>query len=124
LAKLPELNRIRTRNASAMSDLLEGTATIILPTESAGVTHSWHQYTIRVSDRDGLSGYLKERDIGCGIYYPRLIQDYPHLEQFRTNCPVAQQVVQEVISLPIHPGLTLDDIETVAKAVIGFTEGE
>ena len=123
LAKLPELNRIRARNANAMSDLLEGTAAIVLPTESAGVTHSWHQYTIRVSDRDGLSGYLKERDIGCGIYYPRLIQDYPHLEKFRSQCPVAENVVSEVISLPIHPGLTLDDIEKVARAVIGFIEG-
>ena len=123
LSKLPEFNRKRAKNANTLSKLLEGTP-LILPEEPEGFTHAWHQYTIRISDRNGLSKYLGEREIGTGIYYPRLIQDYPHLEQFRTNCPVAQQVVQEVISLPIHPGLTLDDIETVAKAVIGFIEGE
>ena len=123
LSKLPEFNRIRARNAKALSEMLEGTP-VILPEEPEGFTHAWHQYTIRISDRHGLSDYLREREIGTGIYYPRLIQDYPHLEQFRSKCPIAEKVVHEVISLPIHPGITLDDIEHVAKAVIGFIEGE
>ena len=124
LGKLPELNAIRARNASAMSDLLVGVGEIILPREPEGMTHAWHQYTIRVKDRDSLSAHLRENGIGTGVYYPRLIQDYPHLESFRSHCPVAENVVQEVLSLPIHPGLTLDDVEQVARAVIGFVEGE
>ena len=50
-----------------------------LPSELPNSTHAWHQYTIRVKDRMSLREYLASNGIGSGIYYPRLIQDYPHI---------------------------------------------
>ena len=60
--------------------------------------------------RDDLAKFLREKNIGTGVYYPRLIQDYPHLVPFASDCPVAQQVVTEVLSLPVHAGLQISDV--------------
>tara|TARA_B100000401_G_scaffold169141_1_gene113040 strand:+ start:9557 stop:10663 length:1107 start_codon:yes stop_codon:yes gene_type:complete len=123
LKKLPRLNSRRKENAKLLSELLEEVGdSIILPIEPKGFTHAWHQYTVRVSDRTKLAEFLKERGIGCGIYYPRLIYEYPHLQKFKTVCENAERVVSDVISLPVHPGLKREDIEEIAQGVIDWSD--
>ncbi len=121
LKKLPSFNSIRERNAKLLTSLLADVADVVLPSESPNTTHAWHQFTIRVKDRMSLREHLNSNGIGSGIYYPRLIQDYPHLKKFGSSCPVAQNVVSEVISLPVHAGLTEEDITRVADCILSWS---
>lgn len=117
LNKLPKFNTIRNRNAMLLLEGLTGLEGIILPSIPEGYKHVWHQFTIRLDDRESLSEYLKSKDIETRTYYPRLVQDYPHLEQFSSECPTASKVVDQVISLPVHPSLTEQDIETIIEEI-------
>ena len=118
LKKLPDFISTRGKNAEILSNSLSGISNIVLPLTPPNFTHAWHQYTIRVEDRQTLSTKLREKEIGSGVYYPRLIQDYPHLQVFKSDCPVAEQIVKEVISLPVHAGLSEAEVSYVADAVI------
>tara|TARA_B100000963_G_scaffold361996_1_gene401823 strand:+ start:8827 stop:9924 length:1098 start_codon:yes stop_codon:yes gene_type:complete len=120
LKKLPEFNRIRNRNAEILNEKLSNLDGIITPVVPPEMTHAWHQYTIRVQDRDGLREFLGTRSIGSGSYYPRLIQDYPHLERFSNHCPNAEEIVKQVISLPIHAGLSDEKVHRVGEAVLDW----
>jgi len=122
LSKLGKFNELRKRNASIFTEKFSNIDKIKTPKTKKGFEHSWHQYTIRTEDRDSLAKYLGEREIGTGKYYPRLICDYPHLQKFRAHCPIAQSLVKEVISLPVHPGLTLEEVEKVTTSVIEWSE--
>lgn len=122
LKKLPEFNRIRNKNAKILNEKLSSLDGITTPSVPSGMTHAWHQYTIRVRDRDDLRGFLKSRGIGSGSYYPRLIQDYPHLNGFSSDCPRAEEIVNQVISLPIHAGLTEEEVHRVGEAVLEWHE--
>jgi dTDP-4-amino-4,6-dideoxygalactose transaminase len=98
-------------------DGLKGIPGIILPSTPDGFHHVWHQFTIRSENRNSLSSSLQKEEIETRIYYPRLIQDYPHLEVNRSSCPVAEQIVTEVISLPVHPGLSVQDVDRIIAAI-------
>ncbi len=129
---LPQLDRYdenvatRRRNAAALSEMLAGSDGLVLPTETPGRRHVWHQYTVRVSadapiDRAELGERLAGAGVGSGIYYPKLVHDYdcyrdhPLIE--RSETPVAQRVAGEVLSLPVHTGLSEADLETIASSV-------
>jgi dTDP-4-amino-4,6-dideoxygalactose transaminase len=105
---------------------LADVAEIATPVTSAGNSHVWHQYTIRVLEgskrsRDEVIEYLTSQGVGCGIYYPYLAHDYdcfrgnPSIEP--TSTPVAARLVREVISLPVHQYLAVEDLATIASAV-------
>jgi len=124
LRKLHEFNAVRTRNASILNEKLEDLDGIITPKVPDNMTHSWHQYTIRSKDREGLADFLRNNGIGSGKYYPRLIQDYPHLKNFSNECPIAEKLVREVISLPVHPALSSTEVNRVAESVIRWHDGQ
>lgn len=87
--------------------------------------HVFHQYTLRVleTDRDALVQYLNSLDIPCGVYYPiplhaqKAYVDERYREQ---NFKVTNQLVKEVISLPMHTELDDEQIDYISKAVIDF----
>lgn len=129
---IPQLRRIeaiiarRQENAKLLSGLLQDVPGLVTPVVADGNSHVWHQYTIRVTDearisRDELVEKLGHREIGCGIYYPRIANDYdcfrshPLIEM--TETPVARRLVNEVVSLPVHQFLEVSEIERVAAAV-------
>ncbi len=129
---LPQLRRLKTivqarqANAKALSAGLAGITGLVLPVVPEGREHVWHQYTVRVTpdaavDRDGLSARLTEAGIGNGFFYPRLMHDYDcyrgHPLVAADETPFARQVASEVISLPVHPGVSPSDIERIVDAV-------
>ena len=86
----------------------------------------YHQYTVRVTDdatldRDGLAAALAARGVGSGVYYPRVVFDYDcFLDDPRVKVeavPHARRAAREVLSLPVHPGLTRADVDRVVEAV-------
>jgi len=117
LPKLPGYNARRREIASRYDRELRG---VVTPRERPGTTHVYHQYTIRVSQRDAFADRLKERGVGSAIYYPIPVhRQKPFIargygdEQF----PVTERLTEEVLSIPVHPSLTEDEVATVIGAV-------
>ncbi len=117
LERLPGFNEARRTNAARLSAGLAGSPGMTLPTEPEGSHHVYHQYTVRVDDRDALQRSLREAGIGSGVYYPRALYQYDHLAGFARRCPHAEEAARSVLSLPVHPGLSADDVDAVVDAV-------
>ncbi|MBN2169497.1 MAG: DegT/DnrJ/EryC1/StrS family aminotransferase [Actinobacteria bacterium] len=88
------------------------------------VSHVYHQYTIRIKQRDQLQELLGEAGIGTSVYYkpPLHLQDcYRDLGHKRGDFPVSEKASTEVLSLPMFPGITQEEKETVCDAVNNFS---
>jgi len=119
LERLAELTAARRRNAGILNHLLVDDR-IVLPTTPPGRRHVYHQYTIRHPDRDALIDHLEDAGVGAGVYYSRPIPDEPAYDHVDEEFPVAQRLCEEVVSLPAHPGLSNDDLQTIAGAINEF----
>ncbi len=90
---------------------------VMTPPVAQGAVHVYHQYTVRVpSDRDGFAAALAARGVGSGVYYPTPVH---RLASFGIvfDLPETTRAAVEVLSLPVHPGLTDDDVEQVIEGV-------
>jgi perosamine synthetase len=118
MGKLERFNEARIANARYLSEHLRG---VVIPAVPEGRRHVFHQYTVRVPDgrRDAVLDGLKERGIGTGVYYPVPIhrQHFYRDMGYDLTLPEAEQAAWEVLSLPIHPGLSLTDLEMMVDAV-------
>ena len=119
LEKLEQFNEARIANAAYFSQHLEG---VTVPTVPDDRHHVFHQYTIRVPDgrRDTLREHLKDNGVGTGIYYPVPIHKQTYYTQelgYEVRLPEAERAADEVLSLPVHPALSREDLETIVGAV-------
>jgi dTDP-4-amino-4,6-dideoxygalactose transaminase len=115
LRQLADWTAQRQRNAAFLDQALRG---VVVPPVAAGRTHVYHQYTIRVvdHDRDRFAAELAERGVGSGVYYPTPIHRLPSFG-LDVDLPVTEQAAAQVLSLPIYPSLTNDELTTIADAV-------
>ena len=119
-------NERRKEAALNYSNLLSAHPNIITPfTSGACTSHVFHQYTLRIkgANRDGLVQYLNDHEIPCGVYYPVPLHNqkaYADPRVNHDNFPVTNQLVKEVISLPMHSELTEEQIEFIAGKIISF----
>jgi perosamine synthetase len=121
LGKLEGFNTARRMNAETLTEFMQDV--VRTPTTAPWAEHVFHQYTIRSPDRDALWDHMRKREVGCGVYYPHPISEIPILEgksRVSGGVEVAARLSQEVLSLPVHPGLSSEDVETVAMAVREF----
>ena len=82
-----------------------------------GRTHVYHQYTIRVpGDRDEFARRLADRGVGSGVYYPIPNHRLPSFD-LELDLPETERAAREVLSLPVHPSLTDDDLKVIVDAV-------
>ncbi len=117
IAKLPAYNARRQAIAARYDAELRG---VVTPWVRPGVTHVYHQYTIRVRDRDAFAERLRERGVGTGIYYPIPLHRQKALAAFGyggQRFAVSEQLTEEVISIPVHPSLTDAEVDAVIEAV-------
>ncbi len=117
LPKLPGYNHRRRAIAARYDAELRG---VLTPVVRPGVTHVYHQYTIRVRDRDVFADRLRERGVGSAIYYPIPVhrqKPFLALGYGDQRYPVTERLTTEVLSIPVHPSLTDDEVETVIGAV-------
>ena len=118
LRKLEGWTKIRQENAAFLNANLEG---IVVPPVAEGAVHVYHQYTIRVADdRDGFANALREEyKVGCGVYYPIPNHRLPSLAHFAPGLelPNTEAAAKEVISLPVHPSLSQEDLDRIVEAV-------
>ena len=110
--ELEAVNRV----ARKYDELLAGK--IKTPIVPNGYTSSWAQYTIQADNRDEIQARLKSAGIPSMVYYPRTMSQqtaFAHLGQ--KPCPVAKRLTETVLSLPMHPYLTDEEIETIASLI-------
>ncbi len=115
LKKLDMFTAVRKRNANLLREGLQGIPGVVLP---QGENHVFHQFTVRVKNRDEVATQLRNRGIGTSIFYPQPIhkqQAYRHHNM--TVLPVAEKLAQEVLSLPVHPLVREEDVATIIQAV-------
>lgn len=114
LGRLPEWTKQRQANARSLDEQLVGVTT---PPVAAGADHVYHQYTIRVSgDRDAFVAALADRGVGSGVYYPVPVHELPAFG-LRLALPETERAAREVVSLPVHPSLTPEDLAAIVAAV-------
>ena len=116
LPKLPGYNERRRAIAARYDAELKG---VITPYVRPGVTHVYHQYTIRVHERDAFVEKLK-RGIGTAIYYPIPVhrqKPFVAMGYGDQSFPVTDRLTELVVSIPVHPSLSDDEVSTVIGAV-------
>jgi len=122
LRKLPEFNRRRIENAQTLNRLIHNER-IITPRVRENCKHVFHQYTIRVTDdRDRIVNILNEKGIGTGIYYPIPIHKQKLYKDLGYNetLPVSERLANEVISLPVHPSVTMENLKYISSVLNGL----
>jgi dTDP-4-amino-4,6-dideoxygalactose transaminase len=122
LKYLDEWNNIRRARAERYNTLFNGTP-VVTPTVKPGRTHIFHQYTIRVRNRDALVRHLHEQKIPHAIYYPLPLyrqKAFQHLVDPEQTFPVTEQCTREVLSLPMHTELTDEMQEYVVEKIKTF----
>ncbi len=122
MKKIDQFNRKRDENSRILSENIKNNR-ITKPYVDPNVKHAWNQYTIRVSSRDDLSEFLNKSGIGTRIYYKKPIYAEPVYKRFgykEVICPEAEKASNQVLSLPIHPKLTQNEVLKVAEVVNKF----
>jgi dTDP-4-amino-4,6-dideoxygalactose transaminase len=123
LRHLPGWTELRRARAAAYDQKLVDIEGITTPPAKHDRFHVYNLYTIRARRREELREHLEHHGIATGIYYPRPLHLQPCFTQlgYRPgDFPVAEQACAEVLSLPLYPELTLDELDRVAAAVRGF----
>jgi dTDP-4-amino-4,6-dideoxygalactose transaminase len=135
LKHLDTYNKARQQAAKKYNSAFIGHKNIVTPSENPNCPgicdtcdcHVFHQYTLRVldTDRDALANHLNENGIPCGVYYPiplHLQKAYADTRYKEKDFKVTNQLVKEVISLPMHTELEDGQIDFITKTVINFID--
>ena len=132
LKHLTEWNKKRRRNATLYSNLLSepvtrnsqpATRNIIIPFEPSWTEAVYHLYIIRTKNRDELQKYLSENGINTGLHYPiplHLQNAYKRSGVTNGSYPITEKVSNEILSLPMFPNLTGEQVEYVSQKIKAF----
>jgi dTDP-4-amino-4,6-dideoxygalactose transaminase len=80
----------------------------------------WHLYVVRVPDRDEVLRHARAHGVGASVHYPTPVHLTPAMAEFGTgrgSMPVSERAAGEILSLPIYPGITVEQQERVAEVV-------
>ena len=127
LQKLPSFVAKRRQNVQQLTKILEKSRRLVLPSESKDRQHSWYLYTARLKDgseteRNRLVEALKKKEIGAEVYYINPVHQMPYYrENFGSaKLPETDKASKQVFSLPIHPGVTEEQIGYIGKTVLSL----
>ena len=121
-------NERRKWAAIRYSQLLQDHPKIETPITSGDCdSHVYHQYTLKIvgADRDALVAHLQQHDIPCGVYYPiplHLQKAYADKRYKEEDFAVTNQLIKQVISLPMHSELDEDQIQFICKTILAFLD--
>ncbi len=121
LRHLEQLNAGRRAAAARYRERLSGV--VELPVQREWATHVYHMFVIRTPRRDALAKFLIERGIETGIHYPVPNHRQPAIAAILRNLPAlprTEQAVGEILSLPIHGQIALDEVDHVCDCIIEF----
>jgi perosamine synthetase len=122
LAQMDQLDEFTAKRRANAAYLSANITSAITPGVREGYEHVYHQYTVRLDggrDRDAAVQQLRDDGVGTGVFYPVPAHQHDYLSEMvdEVNLPVTEKLAQEVLSLPVHPGLTQADLETIVRAV-------
>lgn len=133
LARADALHRERGRIADRYAELLSGVEEVRPLARNLDRVHSWHLFVVRIDleksarDRDGVAAFLRERRIGSSIHWRPLHMQTYYRETYgygEEDFPVARRVFDEILTLPLWPGMSGEQIEAVAAALKEAVQGE
>lgn len=113
----------RRRNAALYNKHLSGIPGVVTPRELPYAKHVYHLYVIRVPRRDELQKHLEAQGIATGLHYPiplHLQTAFAHLGYKEGDFPVTEKAAKEILSLPMYPELTEEQIQYVSSGIRGF----
>ncbi len=120
LRHLEEANLLRREHALQYNQAFEGIEGVATPFEADYARHVYHVYAIRVQERDKVRRFLEEKGVGCGVHYPIPI----HLQEacrglgYKEGAfPIAEDLAEKFLSLPMFPELKEEQIEYVARCI-------
>lgn len=125
LEKLNEFNEKRRENARYLTEYLEDLDWLTVPHCAPEYYHVYHQYTVQVEERDDFVRMLQEKGIGYGIHYPLPVYKQPLYQKLGyedLSLKVSEELSERVVSIPVHPSLTAEELETIVQAVRSFRE--
>jgi dTDP-4-amino-4,6-dideoxygalactose transaminase len=123
LPHLPEWTEQRIAVAAQYDKLLAGIPQIVTPKVRPNSKHTYHLYMIRAENRDGLKDFLGEHGIETAVHYPTplpFLPAYAYLGHTREDFPVAARLQGEVLSIPISPEITDEQIKYVVDCITAF----
>ncbi|MBL7008474.1 MAG: DegT/DnrJ/EryC1/StrS family aminotransferase, partial [Planctomycetes bacterium] len=100
---------------------------VVAPPTRAGAEHVFHVYCVRADDRAALQSFLKERGVASGIHYPTplpFLQAYERLGHLREDFPVAAEYQGKILSLPMFPEMTAEQVRYVCESIQTFYAGK
>jgi dTDP-4-amino-4,6-dideoxygalactose transaminase len=124
LKHLEAWNDARKDRAALYSELLSNSS-VITPVTADSNGHVFHQYTLLVDDRDGLRDHLEKAGVATAVHYPiplHLQPAYQNLGYKKGDFPIAEDLSEKVISLPMYPELKEEDIHYITNKIIEYTK--
>ena len=123
LEHLDDWTNRRRQNAQLYHNQLSNVTELTLPKEAPRTQHSYHQYVVRLKQRDRLKEYLNDREVSTMIHYPipcHLQKAFVDVTYEPLSLPVSEQHAHEVLSLPIHDQIQEEDVNFVADCIKSF----
>lgn len=124
LEKLDSMNAKRMENAHYLTKGLSGIPGLKTPAVREGAKHVYHQYVVAVGpefplSREEFMKHLHEKEIGCAIHYPMAIQSQPYYASlgYSPDCPQTLSAAKQVLSLPVHPALSKEQLDYVIETI-------
>ncbi|MGB9853434.1 MAG: DegT/DnrJ/EryC1/StrS family aminotransferase [Candidatus Bathyarchaeales archaeon] len=124
LAKLPSFLAKRRENAERLTAKIRGIKSLQPPIEPTNCKNSWYLYTVRLKSakmekRNTVVEKLRQQGIGAEVYYACPIHLMPYYRKFgKFRLPETEKASEQVFSLPIHPGVTLEQIDFISETVL------
>jgi perosamine synthetase len=119
LGRLDQTNARRRAVAAQYTAALRGLAWLQLPIEKPGVRSAWHNYVVRVADRDTFMKHLNDRGVSTGMHYiPNHLYDL--YKPYTTALPVTEREWTKLVTLPLYPDLSDTEVQTVIDAVSSY----
>lgn len=125
LKYLPDWTEARKQAAKEYTKQLEGVPGIVTPKIADGVESVFHLYVIHTENRDKLQSFLADNGIASGLHYPlplHLQEAYQHLNYSKGDFPVAERSALKLLSLPMFPEITNEQIEYTVSKIKNFME--
>lgn len=127
LKRLPEFFSKRSDNAKRLTQLLEKSERLVLPPKLDDRSPSWYLYTVRIknateTERNRIIEAMHSKGFGAEAYYPTPVHQMPYYKQTfgSFTLPETEKAAKQVLSLPIHPGVTTQQIDDIAEAFLSL----
>lgn len=124
LKRIEELTQKRIQNALYFNEHFKDIEGIQIPVVKEGFRHVYHQYTLKVNgfrlSRDELMNDLRKKGIDCRVYYPKLLHlcsNFSKMGYKEGDLPVAEKVNNQVLSLPVHPYLSKEELDLIISSI-------